>query len=841
MALLDEVSEQQTLCAAINKIHNLPPPHYSAEQWHILKALLELLPMAVAQLRLQFQELGKVDFSEIAMRADTALGEADNPTDLALKLDYQIRHLLLDEFQDTSHGQYRLLERLTAGWDGMDGRSLFVVGDPMQSIYRFREAEVGLFLQARQQGIGMIQLKPLTLTVNFRSQANIVTWINTTFANVFPDKEDVTVGAVSFNPSDAFQVPLDGPAVTIHPFYADDRQAEATQVAILALQAQESYQQKPGKTAILVRSRPHLQYILPALDQAGLRYQGIDIESLAKSMVIQDLLSLTRALTCPADNVAWLAILRAPWCGLSLVDLHTLVNQQTSEDNPLLGASPATAQTLWERINTTLVYQALSEDGQLRLGRLKDVFTNAIEQRRHCNAFPGTSTLRFWVENTWQALGGPATVNREQALANAQHYFDLLAMTEKGGELADFPAFAHKVANLYSGTDTEADANLVIMTIHKAKGLEFDTVILPGLGRTTRNEEKSLLAWMEHPAGLLLGPIKRSDQEQDDPIHALIREMEKRKSAFEAGRLLYVAATRARDKLHLLGHIKSSEDDVTPASGSFLNLLWNDKSGEGTTSHCFNSNNTIINNNTKPPNLILPAEQQPADPLPIPASPLLRRLASAWLPPPPPPAFWENRADVLADEETVPFEWAGETVRLVGIVVHRFLYTIANEGITFWTAQRIMARKPAFAANLERLGVPMEQLDAALEMVVKALLRTIDDDRGQWILDNDKHANATSEFAITGILNGKLQRMVLDRTFIDKTAKRWIIDFKTSYHRGGDLDGFLDNEQVRYREQMFRYGELIQKLDLDKSPFAIHMGLYFPMHAGWRTWTMGQE
>ena len=815
-ALVRAVSERQTLLEAMNYVRILPPPQYNSVQWHILDALLDLLPMAVAQLRLQFQDLGKVDFSEIALRADLALGKPDAPTDLALKLDYQIRHLLVDEFQDTSHGQYHLLERLITGWDGMDGRSLFLVGDPMQSIYRFREAEVGLFLKARQEGIGIIPLIPLMLTVNFRSQAGIVTWINTAFTDILPHREDIAVGAVSFSASDPFQPMLDGPAVMVHPFrHADDpqaRQAEAEQVALLAMQAQ------PGKTAILVRSRPHLEYILPALERAGLRYQGIDIESLAKSMVIQDLLSLTRALTCPADSVAWFAILRAPWCGLSLVDLHVLAQE-----------TPQTPPTLWERMDTTKIFESLTEDGRRRLDRLRTVLAEAMQQRRRCNAFPGTSTLRFWIESTWQALGGPATVQQEQGLADAQQFFDLLASTERGGELADFSGFAQKVGNLYSGMDTEADENLVIMTIHKAKGLEFDTVILPGLGRLPRGEEKSLLAWMEHPAGLLLGPIKRSDQEQDNPIHALIRRISKRKADFEAGRLLYVAATRARKRLHLLGHIKGDGDDRKPATGSFLHLLWDDKGRDGGVTHSFQGG--------KLSRSCEPKDQTFADTPTVPPSPLLRRFTSGWLPPPPPPAFWESPQEDLAHEigannEPVPFEWAGETVRLVGIVVHRFLNIMAKEGLSVWTPQRVMARKPAFSAHLERLGAPIEPLNAATKMVESALLQTIQDDCGRWILD--RHDNARSEFAITGIVDGKQQRMVLDRTFIDREGTRWIIDFKTSLHRGGDLNGFLDNEQMRYREQMTRYATLIKTLDHNKFP--IHLGLYFPMHGGWRTW-----
>ena len=122
-----------------------------------------------------------MDFTEVAQGALRALGEPEMPTDLALALDYRIRHLLIDEFQDTSISQYDLVVKLTRRMGAGDGRSVLVVGDPMQSIYRFREAEVGLFLRARAEGIGNVALQPISLSANFRSQRGIVDWVNATF------------------------------------------------------------------------------------------------------------------------------------------------------------------------------------------------------------------------------------------------------------------------------------------------------------------------------------------------------------------------------------------------------------------------------------------------------------------------------------------------------------------------------------------------------------------------------------------------------------------------------------------------------------------------------------
>src|SRR5690606_21177682 len=155
-------------------IHTLPDATYSDSEWDLLSALTGLLPRLVGELRLVFQRLGATDFTEITLSAINALGDADAPSDLALKLDYQIKHILVDEFQDTALPQLQLLEKLTVGWQSGDGRSLFILGDGMQSCYGFRNANVGLFLGARQHGIGQVALTPVELCVNFRSSSAIV-------------------------------------------------------------------------------------------------------------------------------------------------------------------------------------------------------------------------------------------------------------------------------------------------------------------------------------------------------------------------------------------------------------------------------------------------------------------------------------------------------------------------------------------------------------------------------------------------------------------------------------------------------------------------------------------
>src|SRR5690606_7573899 len=263
-----------------------------------------------------------------------ALGSSDEPTDLALAFDYRLQHLLVDEFQDTSFGQLDLLERLTAGWTAGDGRTLLCVGDPMQSIYRFRQAEVGLFLQLQQQGLRNVPLEPLRLTSNFRSTRPIIEWVNRVFPSVLSPTDNPEHGAVRYSPSVAALSSTRG-GVKVHPSFEKDELVEARQVVKLV---RKSLAEDPDATvAVLVTARSHVGLIASELHGANIDFQAIEIEALLDRPVVQDLTALTRALLHLADRTAWLAVLRAPWCGLTLHDLHAIVNNnRASTLNELL-------------------------------------------------------------------------------------------------------------------------------------------------------------------------------------------------------------------------------------------------------------------------------------------------------------------------------------------------------------------------------------------------------------------------------------------------------------------------------------------------------------------------
>jgi ATP-dependent exoDNAse (exonuclease V) beta subunit len=552
---------------------------------------------------------------------------------------------------------------------------------------------------------------------------------------------------------------------------------------------------------VLVRARTHLPSILGALRRAGLRYRAVEIDQLGDVAITQDLLALTRALLHPADRVAWLAVLRAPWCGLALADLFAL-------------AAGDRYPAMWDLMRDPQRLARVSVEGKRRLARTAAALSAALARRGE--------RLRPRVEGCWLALGGPACATRPGEFENALAFLDLLETLDEGGE-ADAEQLAAKVDMLFAAADPEAGDTLEVMSVHKAKGLEFDVVILPGLGRKVQTDAPRLLAWLERPAArgaadLLLAPVKPAGV-QSDPLYDYVKRIEKEKSRHETARLLYVAATRAKTRLHLLGRAAVKDDHGTPvvsaSSNSLLACLW-----------------PVLEADFRAAAANRPAPAPVFEAAAIPPAPL-RRLEADWTLPAPPPSVAVVRAELEpASEPDVSYRWAGDTRRHIGTAVHRMLQQVALDGLARWSVERVEERRPAIATVLRTLGVPPAELPAAIEAVLRAVTATLADERGRWILDNT-HTDARSEFALSGLDGDRVIAARVDRTFVDADGVRWIIDFKTSEHEGGDAAAFLDTERERYREQMTAYARLFARLE----PRPVCMGLYFPLLGGWREYT----
>ena len=851
--------ESDSLRIAMGNLREMPPATYSDDQWAVLGAIVRLLPYATAQLWNEFGAKGKCDFTEISQAASRALGDDDAPTDLALALDYRIHHLLIDEFQDTSIAQFELLEKLTRGWTDGDGRTLLAVGDPMQSIYRFREAEVGLFLNAASTGIGTVSLTPLTLQVNFRSQRGIVDWVNQTFSRIMPSIDDAMAndvsGVVPYAPSVAHAAGEKGntPAVKWHPQFVRKRGEDTDNTAISSHGEEEAWRvvdiirarwqsEHNAEIAILVRNRGHLQHIVPALKAAGIAFRAVDIDPLKTRPVVLDLLSLTRALLHLADRIAWLAVLRAPWCGLTLNDLAALTGA-TSLVNGELVPDP---RSIWQILCDDTRVALLSVDGQTRAKRLRAVLVKSLSL---CRRMP----LRELVESTWHALQGPACLAEVDDLDCAAQLLDMLEEEAQaqtgGGDIADLAAMENRVDKLYAGSaamQTDAITTTVqIMTIHKAKGLEFDTVIVPGLHRTPRQDSRKLLAWTEQlstqasdRSELLLAPIGETGAvDENDAIYRYVRQRNRDKQQQEDVRLLYVAATRAEQQLHFLASVIVSDGEgedvgevqiVAPRATSLLASMWTAVAEVFIEVVVHSSSLAAVPMSALARSVAGRPPIRLAANSPMPS--LSNAIAGDWR------ASGTKAAGLLS---AIDFEWAGDVARHVGTVVHGFLQVIAEDGLQHWNEARVAASRNLFERELVRLAVVEKELPVAVDRVVKALTNTLADKRGRWALHS--HPQARSEWRLTGMVENTITHVAIDRTFVDENGVRWIVDFKTGGHEGANAEAFLDNEQIRYRKQLEIYAALMHAIQPGIETPPIKLGLYFPLLSGWREWDWPAE
>jgi ATP-dependent helicase/nuclease subunit A len=352
------------------------------------------------------------------------------------------------------------------------------------------------------------------------------------------------------------------------------------------------------------------------------------------------------------------------------------------------------------------------------------------------------------------------------------------------------------------------------MTIHKSKGLEFDTVIIPGLDKGKRPPESELIRMVRLPLErvehTLMAAVAPTGEQEEAGSYLAGYRSEREKN--ETRRLLYVASTRARKQLHLLGQIEWSDTKQewkTPRAGSMLHALWDAVSD------------------------VFLALDSPAahagDNAPA-AYPMLRRVESGWQTPPEEAAIrWRAGDTVEPEAERHTYEWVGDTLRHVGVVVHTWLTRIAEEGLEHWGAGRVRDRRPVMRAQLATLGVSPEEIEPALDRVERALVETLADERGRWVLT--RHADDRREFALTAATGSDITHHRVDCTFVDEHGDRWVIDFKTSTHEGGGLEAFLNEEQRRYREQLERYARVVAPNE------SVRLGLYFPLLGAWREWS----
>ena len=755
----------------LGKLRGLPGATLTELQKQDLTNYAITLLACVQELNRLFDEERVVDFTERAIAARRALRVDGAPTELALALDYRIRHILVDEYQDTSIAQNNFLNLLMEGWEPDDGNTFFAVGDPMQSIYKFRDADLTNFLTADTGGIEHRAVEKLQLTANFRSSTHLVNWCNEVFAPILGNVNDADLGQVAFSRSvemDKVNVDSDHALTLVE---SDNRDFEAELVAKKVLELQKRF---PGDNiAVLFRTRSDIGAYFEAFRNHRVNWRSIEMESLSNFSVVRDLYCLTCALLDLDDELAWSALLLCPLAGIELRDLEVL-REQDRAINMIL-AQPD---------------KRLSEIASQVVKRVRAPIIAALHDHRR--------SLRARVERAWYQLGGanayaiPSDLNTEAIVKdNAQHYLEILEEFE-----SDYIDKEELWDRLDSARATENDPStkVEVMTIHNAKGLEFDHVILAALSQQTQHEQRLPLYVKQSDSGPILAA---QNPLAPDPLHSILFNDEARRDKNEASRLLYVGATRAKNSLWLYGTINDLEK--APAANSFLRLIW-DVTGPDQW-------------------VTVPSGEEPSDELT--GARIWRRIDpnfrfQAQIPLP------EFDANVILDEvpESESFDQIDELLSspiAIGQLVHSELQRMVEVGsIDLPDSDRV----EMWRNELRNQGFSTRQIADMLETVQDQLQRTVSSDTGRWLLTPD-HEQSAVEAAYTVNYGSYNTLSIVDRMFIDDGV-RWIVDYKTSMIPD-DRDVPLDQKALIHQPQLIRYAELFEETD----PRPIKAAIFF--------------
>jgi ATP-dependent exoDNAse (exonuclease V) beta subunit len=511
--------------------------------------------LAAAQAR---REEGRLEFHDLLVLARDLLRHPVHGAGVRAALQQRYRRLLLDEFQDTDPIQIELAARIAGGADAdpddwrevavPDG-SLFVVGDPKQSIYRFRRADIATYLEAQQQ-IG----DPVLLETNFRTTAPVLGWINHVFGRLIiatPGSQPAYHPLAEHRPAAPSGPPVVLLGVDPHidqPSADEVRTREAADVVAsvrTALaegwQVAEERRLLDGRAeqrwrdvtladiAVLVPARTSLPHLENALDEAGIPYRAEASSLVYRTREVRDLLMAARAVDDPSDALALVSALRSPLFGCGDDDLWTWyesggrwnilapVPDTVPADHPV-----GVAVTYLRGLHNDRAWLAPSE-----------VLARLVDDRRMLEVAADGPRAR----DAWRRLR--FVVDQARAWSEAAHggLRGYLTWAQRQGDEA-----ARVAEAVLPETDTDT---LRIMTIHAAKGLEFPVAIVSGMSSQPGGNRSGVEVLWPRDGGCEFKLRKQLQTGDFDVAKPIDEQMD----YHERLRLLYVACTRARDHL----------------------------------------------------------------------------------------------------------------------------------------------------------------------------------------------------------------------------------------------------------------------------------------------------
>lgn len=523
-----------------------PDEPATTETIRVLQALGTVFSWFSGEIGRMKAQRGGIDFGDMLICTQTLLAENTAARDgIAAKY----RAIMVDEFQDTDPLQAAIISDILTA-TGKE-RSLFVVGDPKQSIYLFRNADVTQFKATRDRILAERGGREVALDTSFRSTPEIIGLVNTLFAAILgADRQPWEFGYDPLTVTGSRETHTGSAEILITPTEkkaAERDLAEAEAVAlwikdIISGQKKTVYEKREdgewnerpaafGDCAVLIETRGRLHLVEDAFRRAGVPYQIHGGTAFYERQEVRDCATVISFLADNADDIALYGALRSPFFGLS--------------DAEIFRAADGHGRRLFFRLKEHATGPAA--DACRMLGRWQ---TYARREP------PSTLVTRILRESGMYAVCAGQN-NGDQRTANLRKIIEIARSRESGG-CYGFDEFAADLRRAVRDAPKEEDAPLpaaeedavTVMTVHASKGLEFPIVVLPFTNADNGGRRNNAI--FEEGLGLATR-ISSPDGPIDAPISLLIQHRRKQKEAAEARRLFYVAVTRARDHILLSG------------------------------------------------------------------------------------------------------------------------------------------------------------------------------------------------------------------------------------------------------------------------------------------------
>ncbi len=698
----------------------------------------------------------RLDYEDLIVLTRNLL-ETPGVSDWVLfKLDGGIDNILIDEAQDTSPEQWGIIRSLCgdffSGLGAKDTvRTVFAVGDRKQSIYSFQGADPAEFERMRgyfKQKISPEDFKEVKLAVSFRSGSAVLDTVNRVFADaqaktgVAAPEEDITHVPSRIGEGGKVELwpliePLEGENPNIYAPPVERSSADSTSSRLARQIAENIRKMVQGREMLVSRNRPlryadfmilvqrrnsFVEELVRACKNAGVNVAGVDKIKLREQIAVQDLLAVAQFLLLPGDDLTLACVLKSPLFGLEDDDLFVLCHKRKG-------------LSLWTRLGQAPEYRAVYAELQELL--------NMADYVRPFELYAEILNRRGGRKKLVARLGYEAEDGIDE--------FVNLTLAFEQGHIPSLQAFVEWM----KGDEVEikreleqSDIDAVrIMTVHGSKGLQAPVVILPDTVRVKQVKNEPGMLFDD----LLYYPLGSEYYEKNCKA---VKQREKELSLEEYRRLLYVALTRAEDRLYICGYRKSQK----PSEESWYDICRRNFAALGTAQDDERvvyevSQQVAAEAEKEDDTVVLPKKEMPWLTQPAPEESLLSKPLAP------------SKLDDDEEEVASPIDAAGQSPYRRGLVIHKLLQCLPEVS---------EAERAAVVGDYLQKNLP-EFTQAGRDRIAEEVLRLLNDERFGVIFGPGSKA----EVPIMGRLGDRIISGQIDRLAVDKD-RVLIVDFKTN-------------------------------------------------------------